>query len=103
MLAELRDSIHLRALAGQNPVDEFHLTALREFDGFFGRVDDDVAGALAELSPSQLDDPLAALGLHRPSATWTYMIRDDPFGDPAGRAAEGLKRLARERFSTRPG
>ncbi|WP_448710595.1 hypothetical protein [Microbacterium profundi] len=32
LLSEIRDGIHLRKLAGQNPVDEFHRIALREFD-----------------------------------------------------------------------
>ncbi|GGH38311.1 protein translocase subunit SecA 2 [Microbacterium album] len=95
VLSELRDGIHLRALAGQNPADEFHRLALREFEGFFDVVAQDVAASLRDLETHGLDDPLRSLGLRRPSATWTYMIRDNPLGDPAGRAAEGLRSLLR--------
>ncbi|QPE04514.1 hypothetical protein IT882_15525 [Microbacterium schleiferi] len=35
LLTEIRDGIHLQALAGVNPRDEFHRIALREFHGFF--------------------------------------------------------------------
>ena len=94
-LTEVRDGIYLRVLAGQNPVDEFHRIALRSFAGFFDAVRDAVAEALAGLSPEQLDDPLGHLGLRRPSATWTYMIRDNPLGDAGSRAAEGIRRLLR--------
>lgn len=94
-LTEVRDGIYLRVLAGQNPVDEFHRIALRSFAGFFDGIRDAVADALAGLSPEQLDDPLGHLGLRRPSATWTYMIRDNPLGDAGSRAAEGIRSLVR--------
>lgn len=92
LLSEIRDGIYLRVLAGQNPVDEFHRIALREFHGFFEAVDVEVADALQRLRPGQLDDPLGDLGLRRPSSTWTYMIRDNPFGSASGRAIASIRR-----------
>ncbi|MDQ1128605.1 accessory Sec system translocase SecA2 [Microbacterium sp. SORGH_AS_0888] len=86
LLTEVRDGIHLRVLAGQNPAEEFHRIALREFDGFFERVDAATADDVRRLSADDLDDPLGGLGRRRPSATWTYMVRDDPFGAAGGRA-----------------
>lgn len=99
LLSEIRDGIHLRRLAGQDPVDEFHRIALREFDGFFDAVDAVVNERSQRLGDGE--DPLNALGLQRPSATWTYMLRDDPLGDAMGRAAAEIRRRVRS-LITRP-
>lgn len=93
LLSEIRDGIHLRKLAGQNPADEFHRIALREFDGFFAEVDGAVHDRMQQLGDGT--DALAELGLHRPSATWTYMLRDDPIDDAMGRAASAIRRRVR--------
>lgn len=93
LLSEIRDGVHLRKLAGQNPVDEFHRIALREFDGFFTAVDAAVHDRMQQVGDR--DDPLDVLGLQRPSATWTYMLRDDPLGDAMGRAAAEIRRRVR--------
>ncbi|MGP6171424.1 preprotein translocase subunit SecA [Microbacterium sp. A204] len=97
LLSEIRDGIHLRRLAGQNPVDEFHRIALREFDGFFDRVDSTISDLLHMVEDGA--DPLGELGLRRPSATWTYMLRDDPIGDAIGRAASEIRRRVRSSLS----
>ncbi|WOF21539.1 accessory Sec system translocase SecA2 [Microbacterium betulae] len=85
LLQEVRDGIHLRALAGQRPSDEFHRIALREFAGFFEKVFRDAADFVACLSPDDVGRDLEELGLRRPSATWTYMITDDPLGSAGDR------------------
>ena len=90
LLQEIRDGIHLRALAGQKPADEFHSIALREFHGFFEAVRDDTASFLAALGPDDGDRSLEELGLRRPSATWTYMVTDDPYGTPGDRLVREL-------------
>lgn len=95
LLTEVRDGIYLRVLAGQNPVDEFHRIALREFDGFFGAVERAVADDMRRLSADSIRDPLGHLGLRRPSATWTYMIRDNPLGSNGARAARAIRRIVR--------
>ncbi|WP_200847129.1 accessory Sec system translocase SecA2 [Microbacterium sp. 18062] len=95
LLTEIRDGIHLRVLAGQNPVEEFHRIALREFRGFFDAVDDAVAEDIRAVPPERIQDALEFLGRRRPSATWTYMIRDNPLGTAGGRAAESIRGLVR--------
>jgi preprotein translocase subunit SecA len=92
LLSELRDGIHLRALAGLVPVDEFSRIAREEFDGFFDRVATRTAADVAALTPDALDGGLAALGIVRPSATWTYMMTDNPLGTPGDRAVRALGR-----------
>jgi len=89
-LQEIRDGIHLRSLAGQRPADEFHGIALREFHGFFDAVYAEVATFVGALTPSDLGRGLEELGLRRPSAVWTYMASDDPFGSPGDRFARAL-------------
>lgn len=99
LLSEIRDGIHLRKLAGQNPADEFHRIALREFAGFFATVEDAVRERLEQVRDDT--DPLAELGLRRPSATWTYMLRDDPIDDALGRAATEIRKRVRGALDSR--
>jgi preprotein translocase subunit SecA len=95
-MADVREGIHLRALGrGLNPLDQFHAEAVR----LFGPMLDEVAARSAEtfataaISADGAD--LAAAGLKRPTATWTYLVQDDPFGSPISRAARNLARLLR--------
>jgi preprotein translocase subunit SecA len=39
---------------------------------------------------------LEAAGLKRPTATWTYLVQDNPFGTDLDRAIRGLGRLLRK-------
>ncbi|MFT4228665.1 MAG: accessory Sec system translocase SecA2 [Microbacterium sp.] len=92
LLQEVRDGIHLRSLAGQRPADEFHRIALREFHGFLDAAYRDAAAFVERLTPDDLGKSLEDLGLRRPSATWTYMVSDDPLGSPGDRLARELGR-----------
>jgi preprotein translocase subunit SecA len=97
VLQEVRDGIHLRALAGQKPVEEFHRIALREFQGFFDAVYRDAAAFITTLGAEDIGRDLHELGLRRPSATWTYMVTDDPYGSPGDRLAKELGKQWRAR------
>jgi preprotein translocase subunit SecA len=96
-LTEIRDGIHLQALAGVNPRDEFHRIALREFHGFFTAAYDRAADIIRDVTPAQLGQEITALGLRRPSATWTYMTSDNPLGNPMDRAARAAGKWMRTR------
>ena len=100
-LADLREGIHLRALArGISPLDEFHREAIRAFATLL----DDAAARSAETfltAPITADGAdLEALGLKRPSATWTYLVQDNPFGGDLDRALRAI--AGRIRKVTRP-
>lgn len=97
-LQEIRDGIHLRALGGEKPADEFHRLALREFHGFFDRTYRDVADFIAGLSPEDVGRDLTELGLRRPSATWTYMVTDDPYGNPGDRFIRRVGKFVRSKI-----
>lgn len=80
-LADIRESIHLRALGRQNPLDEFHRMAL---DAFASLAADAIEAAQQtfETSDSIETEPGIDLSkLARPTSTWTYMVRDNPLSD----------------------
>lgn len=77
-LQELRDVIHLRALAGQDPLDAFHTLALEAFDGWESRLYASVRDAVSAMTPGEIEAGDWSRVAGRPSATWTYMVSDDP-------------------------
>jgi preprotein translocase subunit SecA len=80
-LADIRESIHLRALGRQNPLDEFHRMAV---DAFASLAADAIeAGQQTfETSPAIENEPGVDLSkLARPTSTWTYMVHDNPLSD----------------------
>jgi preprotein translocase subunit SecA len=80
-LADIRESIHLRALGRQNPLDEFHRMAV---DAFTSLAADAVEAAQQtfETSSAIEDEPGVDLSkLARPTSTWTYMVHDNPLAD----------------------
>jgi preprotein translocase subunit SecA len=100
-LAELREGIHLRALArGIAPLDEFHREAVRAFASLLDQAEARSAETFL-VAPITADGAdLAALGLKRPSATWTYLVQDNPFGSDIDRALRSIARRIRK--VTRP-
>jgi preprotein translocase subunit SecA len=77
-LADIRESIHLRALGRQKPIDEFHRMAV---DAFASLAADAIEAAQQtfETAPSIEDEPGVDLSkLARPTSTWTYMVYDNP-------------------------
>ncbi|MDT5164899.1 MAG: preprotein translocase subunit SecA [Mycobacterium sp.] len=80
-LADIRESIHLRALGRQNPLDEFHRMAV---DAFASLAADAIEAAQQtfETSPAIEEEPGVDLSkLARPTSTWTYMVHDNPLSD----------------------
>ena len=90
LAADLRESATVRALAGRHdPLTEFIREMFEAFDGFLDRVIDAAAESFEEL-PVDKDVALEPAGLRRPSATWTYLVRDSPSGEGLERALRGL-------------
>jgi preprotein translocase subunit SecA len=100
VLADIREGIHLRALGqGPNPfgmsldpLAEFHAEAVKLFASLLDQVEERSAETFRTVAITATGADLDAAGLHRPTATWTYVVRDNPFGTPLDRA---LGRLAR--------
>ena len=80
-LSDIRESIHLRALGRQNPLDEFHRMAV---DAFTHLAADAIEAAqqtfeTANVLADKLGLDLSKLA--RPTSTWTYMVHDNPLND----------------------
>jgi preprotein translocase subunit SecA len=94
-LADLREGIHLRSLAGGivhlKPIDEFNKSAIASFDTLIADAWKDAAESFdeAEIGPDGLDE--VASGVPRPTATWTYLVNDNPFGTEADRILGRLR------------
>ena len=90
-MADLREGIHLRALGNQDPLDEFHREAIPAFQALVAEIEDAHGADLRRLE--EVDGPdwtPADAGLVRPSATWTYVVHDNPFGSEMERFFAGL-------------
>lgn len=89
-LADVRESIHLRALGRENPLDEYHRIAVEAFKTVSSKAMDlsHVTFESAEITSDGID--LDEAGLHRPTSTWTYMVHDNPFASRGNAGAAGL-------------
>jgi len=92
-VAELRDGIHLVSIGGLNAFDEFNRQINSAFRDFSRRVDDEVVATLQRVEITADGVDLKKAGLLGPSATWTYMINDNPTGDILQRLLRGMKRF----------
>ncbi len=80
-LSDIRESIHLRALGRQNPLDEFHRLAV---DGFAHLAADAIEASQQTFDTANVLDEEPGLDLSklaRPTSTWTYMVHDNPMRD----------------------
>jgi preprotein translocase subunit SecA len=80
-LADIRESIHLRALGRQNPLDEFHRMAV---DAFASLAADAIEAAQQTFETANVLEEEQGLDLSklaRPTSTWTYMVNDNPLSD----------------------
>lgn len=80
-LSDIRESIHLRALGRQNPLDEFHRLAV---DAFASLAADAIEAAQQTFETANVIDEEPGLDLSklaRPTSTWTYMVNDNPLSD----------------------
>ena len=78
-LSELREGIHLRYLGRRDPLDEFNREAVPVFKGFLDDARARAAESFAELEVVDGELDVSAVGVKRPSMTWTYMVHDHPF------------------------
>lgn len=95
LMDEVRESIHLRAVARETPLTEYHRIAVREFKDVAQRAVDDAVNTfetvLIDAAGVHMDDA----GLARPSATWTYMVSDNPLSGNGNSVVSGIGNIFR--------
>jgi len=99
--AVVREGIHLRALGHSSnpfggsliPVQEFNRELTELFSRFTAEVNERTVAALQEAKITETGADLAGAGLKRPSATWTYVVQENPFGTDFGRAVQAISRF----------
>ena len=91
-LADVREGVHLRALGRLDPLDEFHRAAVPLFNDLIPAVEQKTIETFEE---AEIDDA----GWHpeesemvRPSATWTYLVHENPFGSELDRLIAAVGR-----------
>jgi preprotein translocase subunit SecA len=88
-LTDLREGIHLLRLGGLDPLSQFKLKAAEGFQHLEAEIDDAVRAALARVTVRDGELDLARAEVKGPSATWTYLINDDPFRHQLGMMLTG--------------
>ncbi|HWO59653.1 MAG TPA: accessory Sec system translocase SecA2 [Umezawaea sp.] len=96
-LTDLREGIHLRALARQNPLDEFHREAIPTFNRIVPDSWEAAEETFAEAKFGPDGAELAAAGVKRPNTTWTYLVHDNPFSSGLEETFKGLVKMVKRR------
>ena len=95
VMDDVRESIHLRAIARETPIDEYHRIAVREFKELAQRAVDKAVATFETVTIDADGAHLADEGLARPSATWTYMVSDNPLAGGGNSVVSGIGNLFR--------
>ncbi|WP_411706767.1 accessory Sec system translocase SecA2 [Corynebacterium sp. LaCa78] len=95
LLDDVRESIHLRAIARETPIDEYHRIAVREFKDLAQRAVDQSVETFRQVPIDSEGAHLADSGLNRPSATWTYMVSDNPLAGQGNSVLSGIGNIFR--------
>ena len=86
---DVRESIHLRALGREIPIDEFHRIAIGRFKELAGTAVDAAKTTFDEIEFTDDGIDLSANDMARPTSTWTYMVHDNPLA-AGGNAFSGM-------------
>ena len=80
----IRDGIHLVIVAGQNPLEEYLLKVSRAFKELDISIVSSIIDALKDVKITENGIDVGIKDLKGPSATWTYLLNDNPFEDDLG-------------------
>ena len=90
-MADVREGVHLRALGRLDPLDEFHRAAVPAFKKLLPEIERRTLDTFEEIDISEGWQP-ADQKLVRPSATWTYLVHDNPVGSELERLISAVAR-----------
>jgi preprotein translocase subunit SecA len=89
-LREMREDSVLLAFAGRFPLADFHRQAGESFQALEARIEDEIVRDFERVEITADGVDWEREGLRGPSATWTYLVGENPFGasglvSPGGR------------------
>ncbi|GAA4549593.1 accessory Sec system translocase SecA2 [Amycolatopsis samaneae] len=96
-LTDVRESIHLRALARETPLDEFHRAAIPEFHKIIPEAATRAAKTLEEAEITDDGIDLADAGVRRANTTWTYLVHDNPFDSDFEQTVKKVRSMIRRK------
>ena len=79
LAAYVREGVHLLSAAGKNPLDQYRRDLVAAFSTLRQRIEDAVCAVFDELELTSTGLTAVAEKLRGPSATWTYLVNDDPY------------------------
>jgi preprotein translocase subunit SecA len=95
-LTDVRETIHLRALARETPIDEFHRAAIPAFRKIMDEIGERSAETFGTATITDDGVDLADAGLQRPTSTWTYLVHDNPFDTDAEQALQRVRAMLKK-------
>jgi preprotein translocase subunit SecA len=90
-LADVREGVHLRALGRLDPLDEFHRAAVPAFNELIPEIENRTVETFEETEFGDDWQPDNS-DLVRPTATWTYLVHENPFGTELDRLIAAVGR-----------
>lgn len=70
--ASLRDGIHLRAIGGKNPDEEYNI----ECENYYNEMGEAAIGFMGDILEEILEKGIENTNLPKPTRTWTYLLAD---------------------------
>jgi preprotein translocase subunit SecA len=92
-VAEIRNNIHLVSMGGFSAFDEFNLRVNQSFQHFAQATKDHILAILRKIDATPNESDVRLQCQFDPSATWTYMINDNPTGDVTMRLSRAIRRV----------
>ena len=83
--SEVREGVHLRALARVDPLDEFHRAAVPAFNELIPEIERRTIETFEQIQTRRRTGSPSRPSSSGPSATWTYLVHDNPFGSEMDR------------------
>ncbi len=79
LIDDIREGIHLQRLGGREPLTEFSRQIIDAFADMMDRVEEETIETFKRLRADGGEIDLARVGVGGSTATWTYLINDNPF------------------------
>lgn len=89
--ADVRETVHLRALAKETPIDEFHRAVVPAFNQIVPEAHETAIASFDSVKIGSNGAELEEAGLKRPTSTWTYMVYDNPWDSDAEQALKKVR------------